>query len=379
VTDWLLVSASPEEAAALEQAGPRRDFVALAARLGASVLYGGTGARGGWRGRLLGPHLRQAWHAASRIQSGDRVFADGEHVGIPLLLALGLRLRRPSVVMIGHMPGRWWKRALLAVASRLGVPGTLLVHSRRQLDLVRPWLGPAWRMRFVHYQVDTDFWVDAEPRNGPPLILAVGSEQRDYDTLIEAARGLPAEVLVAAGSHWAREAVAAGDALPPNVRIITETLSFRDLLERYRQALIVVVPLKDAANQAGVTTLLEAMSVGRPVVVTASTGQAEVITGPLVTADGSAPDPAPTADRGPRAGAGRSNEWSGLYVPLHDPAALRRALELLLGDGALRARLAEAARDSVERHFTFEAYIDALEQSVATSGRPDVAGLDPAL
>src|SRR5690349_17309701 len=108
MSSWLLVSATEEEAARLDSAGPRRDFTMLAERLAATRIFRGEGHWRGWRGRLLGPHVRQAWEAAGRVQSGDHVFADGEHVGLPFLFASLLHLRRPTVVMIGHMPARWW-------------------------------------------------------------------------------------------------------------------------------------------------------------------------------------------------------------------------------------------------------------------------------
>jgi glycosyltransferase involved in cell wall biosynthesis len=43
---------------------------------------------------------------------------------------------------------------------------------------------------------------------------------------------------------------------------------------------------------------------------------------------------------------------TALVVPPADPAAVRTALERLLGDGELRARLGRAARARVEREFT---------------------------
>ncbi|MFN8639723.1 MAG: glycosyltransferase family 4 protein [Dehalococcoidia bacterium] len=368
MTTWLLVSATSDEARRLAEAGPRRDFLALAARLGATILYRGAGARGGWRGRLMGPHLRQAWHAAGLASSQDRVFADGEHVGIPLLFALAARRRSSPVVMLGHMPGRLWKRALLWLGTRVGPPGVLLVHSRYQLESVRPWLGSGWSIEFVPYQVDTEFWRATRAPLERPLVLAVGSEQRDYATLVEAARDLDADVLIAAGSHWARETASASGSLPPNVRVVTQTLSFRDLRERYADASVVVVPLHDAPNQAGVTTMLEAMSTERPVIVTANRGQTDVTHGPTVRAS-VAPDVRPTVDRGPRRLRGSASAtWTGLYVGVGDVAGLRTALDLVLSDSNLRARLGSAGRDSALADFSFEAYIDALADHVIGVG-----------
>jgi len=59
---------------------------------------------------------------------------------------------------------------------------------------------------------------------------------------------------------------------------------------------------------------------------------------------------------------------TGLLVPPNDPAALRTALERLLGDAGLRNRLGAAARERAAEHLSWErateltmhAYGDAL-------------------
>ena len=269
----------------------------LAARTGGRLLYRAhTRTRRGLRGRLLGPHVAQAWRAAAAVEPGDTLFADGEHIGLPLLAALRLRRRRPArLVMLGHLPGRRWKLALFRALTRGGAPGIVVVHSVEQARLLRSALGRGWRVQLLPYQVDTAFWrTDAAahaPAAGaaagaePPRILAAGSEHRDYETLVRAVDGLPAHVVIAAGSHWART-VAQAAALPANVEYYDRPLPFAELREQYARATAVVVPLHPVTNQSGVTTMLEAMSMARPLVVTASPGQREVVRGPLVDARG---------------------------------------------------------------------------------------------
>ena len=50
---------------------------------------------------------------------------------------------------------------------------------------------------------------------------------------------------------------------------------------------------------------------------------------------------------------------TGLVVPPRDPAALRHALERLLGDAALRRRLGAAGRERARQHFSWETVTDA--------------------
>jgi glycosyltransferase involved in cell wall biosynthesis len=84
----------------------------------------------------------------------------------------------------------------------------------------------------------------------------------------------------------------------------------------------------------------EAMLQGRPVIATDAVGAAA---GGLV----------------------RDGE-DGLVVPAGDPVALARAIDLLLGDPALRARLGTAARAAVAP-YTYEAMVEGFERALAAA------------
>ena len=81
-------------------------------------------------------------------------------------------------------------------------------------------------------------------------------------------------------------------------------LGFVDLRQLYADARFVVMPLHDVEFQAGVTTILEAMAMGKAVVCSRTRGQTDVII------DGA----------------------TGVYVPPGDAAALRAAIRGLLDD-----------------------------------------------
>lgn len=362
----IMVSASEAETARLLAGGPRRDFVELAAATGGQIIYRDAGARRkGVLGKLWGPHLRQAWRVARQARKGDAIFADGEHNGLPMLLFLALLRRRPSrVVMLGHLLSRRWKLPLLWLATHTGTRGMLILHSLEQRQIVSPWVGGRWQVRLVPYQVDTAFWTAPGALPGAAMfIVAAGSENRDYETLVEAARDLPVRVVIAAGSHWARDLAGAGP-LPANVEHLAQPLPFDGLRELYRGARLVAVPVHDVPNQSGVTTILEAMSCGRPVVVTASRGQRECVEGPLVRADGSL-DAAATAARGPAAfGCPPGGSATGLYVPPGDAAALRAAIEHLLGDAEAADAMGLAGREAALASFTIESFVAALRSAL---------------
>ncbi|MGD9934277.1 MAG: glycosyltransferase [Dehalococcoidia bacterium] len=362
MTTYVMVSLTKDSAARMLADGPRRDLLEVARELGATVDYAPASRQGaGWRRRLLGAHVRQAWALARRVRTGDTVLADGEHTGLPLLLFLALRRRRPRrVVVIGHLVSRPWKLAALAVVTRIGAPGVLVLHSVEQRRRVARRLGRRWSVALVPYQVDTRFWTGIEERSAEPRsrVVAVGSEHRDYETLARAAAGLDADVVIAAGSHWARTRAGLA-AMPPNVQFVDQTLGFVELRELYRSAAVVAVPLHDVPNQSGVTTILEAMSCGVPVVVTATAGQRECISGPLVEHDGQL-EVSTQFSHGPHVlgAAPAPTGQTGLYVRPGDAAGLRHALEQLVADDDLARAAGGRARQVAEDAFSIEQFVE---------------------
>jgi glycosyltransferase involved in cell wall biosynthesis len=189
--------------------------------------------------------------------------------------------------------------------------------------------------------VDDRFWY---PRPVPTenLICAVGSEQRDYPTLIRAVEGLELEVELAVGTVVLSSAAAAtgevaaqmrrisGQGLPGNVRL--SRLSPRELRDLYARSLFVVIPLKDVDYDAGVTAVVEAMAMGKAVIVSRTRGQVDVI---------------------------RDGE-QGIYVPPGDSVALRAAIEYLASHPAEAERMGRAGRRLVEERHTLDLYVARL-------------------
>ena len=191
--------------------------------------------------------------------------------------------------------------------------------------------------------VDTAFWAPrAVPTRAGPMICSAGLERRDYPTMMEAVRGLDLRVVLAAASPWSKRADAtAGATVPGNVEVCR--LGFADLRQLYADASFVVMPLDDTPFQAGVTTILEAMAMGRAVVCTRTQGQTDVIT------DG----------------------VDGVYVPPADATVLRAAITALLDEPERAARLGAAARANVVANADVVVYAERLAGVVrdAIAGR----------
>jgi glycosyltransferase involved in cell wall biosynthesis len=372
-------SLTREEFERLALDGPRRDIPLVAERAGGELLFRTSNSnRNGRRGKLAGPHLRHAWIAARKGRYHPVIFADGEHVGLPLgffLAVLGASDTR--LVMLGHYVDKPWKRALIWSVSRLVRSGTLILHSSVQAERVRGSLAKGWDLKLLPYQVDTDFWTGGAPVIDRPTLVAAGSENRDYTTLIEAVRDLDVDLQIASGSHWARQQATASD-LPKNVKFLTQTLSFSELRSLYAKAAAIVVPLYPVNNQSGITTILEAMSMAKPLIVTATPGQREAVLGPVVHKSGHLEM---DISRGPQTlGLQPESSPSGLYVQPDDAQALRRAITMVIEDRELAAGLSASARATVARLFSVEHFADRFSEVICRrSGEPDAIPVPVAL
>jgi glycosyltransferase involved in cell wall biosynthesis len=156
------------------------------------------------------------------------------------------------------------------------------------------------------------------PPEEPPHILFVGrlSEEKGVLELAAAARDLP---LVVAGSGH----------LASRVQGVVGPVAPRELAGYYDRAAVVAVPSR---REGYGLVAREAMAHGRPVVASAVGGLLEAI----------------------------EDGVNGVLVPALDVTALQQALEELLADAGLRARLGAAARAYAVQNFSREAEVEAL-------------------
>jgi glycosyltransferase involved in cell wall biosynthesis len=203
------------------------------------------------------------------------------------------------------------------------------------------------QITFIEHPVDQNFFAPVQQTRS--IIFSAGETQRDFPTLIAAVSGLEVPLVIAASRigvyngfrtrlDEARELV-----LPPGGRV--QAMDPIALRSAYASAKIVVVPLIPAQNNAGISVLLEAMAMGRPVIITRTEGQVDVV---------------------------RDGE-NGLYVPAGDPDALRTAIRRLLADPDYAERLGRAGRAGVlEKHRAEEfaaAVRNAAYATVSEGGR----------
>jgi glycosyltransferase involved in cell wall biosynthesis len=347
---------------------PRADYLELSAALGADLLdhAGARRLARGPVGRLIerfgGRNLLLAWACFLQRKRYDLIFTDGEQVGIPLAWLLKfLGGNREPVSGRNAVARHAMVAHLLSVGKKMLFFDIFRVHSHIDLFFVYSswqarfitdrWRVPAERVVLTPFMVDSRFFsLDQAPPSSQPRarrqICAVGLEYRDYPTLLAAVRGLPVDVVIAAASPWSKrgdttEGARARGEIPANVTV--KRFNQYELRQVYAASDFLVMPLYEVPFQAGVTAILEAMSMSRAVICSRTRGQTDVII------DGE----------------------TGIYVRPGDPQALRQAIEALLARPDDAQRMGQAGRRLVEHEMDLDKYVERLAecaQSVIQGG-----------
>ncbi|MEM9561962.1 MAG: glycosyltransferase family 4 protein [Actinomycetota bacterium] len=325
---------------------PLADYVAISEATGASMLdWNRLHAEGSLTTEIIrrfaGNSVAMAYHLFRLRSEYDAVITDGEQVGLPL--AALLRLGGPRSirhVMIGHRLSPLKKQLPTRLLGVAGNVDDVVVYSAAQMRAAQSlFKGENHEVHHLDFMVDTEFFSPTRSLDGRsgsrPKLCAAGREFRDYPTLIEAVRDLDVDLVIASASPWSRRSDNAHQVvLPANVSVTA--LTQRELRRLLDESDALVMPLQPCDFQAGVTTILEAFSMERPVICTATEGQTDVVV------DG----------------------FNGWYVPPGDVDAMRRAIVELTSDPERAAVMGKRGRRLVEERADVRAYADRFGRMV---------------
>lgn len=169
---------------------------------------------------------------------------------------------------VGNVPSGLKQRLSRLALARFQ---RLVVHSTGEIGVLSRWLDlPASRFTFVPLQCH-EIPSHADEDDARPFVLAMGSAHRDYATFLRCAGRLGYPTTIVAGRNALR-----GLEIPSCVEVVSG-LTFDECHRLAQRARVNVVPLLPTVTAAGQVTLVQALRMGRAVVVTDCVGSRDYV------------------------------------------------------------------------------------------------------
>ncbi len=241
-------------------------------------------------------------------------------------LAPRMKVHIVKEIWLGESNSRGWKRLLKGILQRVYRFGfakvsKVIVTSRSEIETYADILSlPPSCFEFIPWPSNID--VPRMVKSHQGYILAAGRSLRDWETFFRAVSEVPCKV-VAIGARSDLE----GMEIPGNVTLFCDIPhgQYLKLLEGSR---IVIVPLLKSRRSAGQAAFLEAMALGKPVIVAQVTGAADYL----------------------------EDGRNALLYPPGNSEALKDKILGLLSDSDLSERISSGALNSIREQFNKRAY-----------------------
>lgn len=213
----------------------------------------------------------------------------------------------------------------------------IVTHSRHEIDLFTQMHRlPRERFAFVPwgYDVPAITPTTAFSQRSEPYVCLIGRNNRDLPTFAKAIEisGLRGVAIVSNPAPNDRAALERAGVE------IHQNLPMNDSLDCLRHAAISAVLLQDDGRGAGHITMVSALQLGVPQVVSRAEAIADYVQMPE----------------------------HGLAVPMHDAAATAQAFTELMHDPERRARIAQAAREAGWQRFSHATVQQAIDAQMST-------------
>jgi glycosyltransferase involved in cell wall biosynthesis len=296
--------------------------------------------------RALPAWARLAREVQRRDDEYDVVVTWSERVSLSLMTLQYFSPGKP------HIPFLYWfsrpsvRGPMRAFGSSLHA---IVTWSSVQREYAIRNLGvPAEKLYLIKHYVDQLFFQPREREQD--MMCSAGAEMRDYPTLLEALRGTNLRCHIATDHvrvdrfGFARR-ISTSRYLPLAGKDVTiARVPATQLREIYARSRFVVVPLQRSDTDNGVNVVLEAMAMGKPVICSRTRGQVDVI----------------------------QEGVTGLFVPVGDAKALRKAMLELWNDPDRCREMGRAGRAYIEKHHAVEKFVQQAKGAIDASleGRP---------
>jgi glycosyltransferase involved in cell wall biosynthesis len=275
-----------------------------------------------------------------RANRSSVVLSTVDTVGIPLmLLNRAGRVRPPLVYTAIGLPERLGRlrseRMRRVYARALAASAAVVAYSEHEAAELRDWMtryGESTHVEFVPFGVDEHAFV---PSTGQPAVdvVSVGADpHRDVGLFLRVATALPKRTFRLVSTA---DRVRALGALPSNLEVEVD-IPLDAMRNRLQEARVVALPVLENSYSGATTVLLQAMALGKPVVVTRT--------------------------RAIATGYGLVDGENCRLVPPGDEEMFERALKDVLRDEWRGRALGAGARRAVEDGLTWTRYVDRIER-----------------
>jgi len=305
--------------------------------------YGFLNKLGKW---LKISHLDQQIRILNNLKSFDILYAPYSSTNTRLLVFLkwlGL-FRKPIVVTI-HQPvfssGKSKKLSnFLAKKFILQYEASIFLSEalmRKTVEMLRvPEVIANQKFSTAQWGPDTDFYHSDEPEI--PLedcnyFISAGQTDRDYDTLIEAFRGIDYSLKI----FCSKKTMPKTKDIPANVSIDSKGMPYFELLNHYKKSRAILIPLRyppEKEGCQGMTSLQDVIALGKPTIITTNRSLNLDV----------------------------EKEGFGIFVEMGDVEGWRKAIKLLIEDKATLNNMGLNAKRTYLEKFNSQIFADKLQE-----------------
>jgi len=294
--------------------------------------------------KLIPVHIAQLIEALFILNRYDVILSHTEKVSFPLALILKwVGSSIPHLVILSRITSvdkKKTKRKMWFFKKTSKSITRFLIWSSVQRKIAIERFGvPPDKIKLLKKGTDQRFWRSKDKEIETDMICSVRMEARDYPTLVDALRQVKIPCHIAAGASRGEifntvKKLHEIDDIPDWVTVGPKSLvELRSLYERSR---FIVVSLMPTDSDNGLTTILESMSMGKPVICTKTKGQIDII----------------------------QDGVTGIYVPQGDSKAMRDAIQSLWNDPERCKRMGKTARKFIEETHNLEQFVQGIKNEL---------------
>lgn len=291
-------------------------------------------------------HLDSQIRILFNLKTFDILYAPYSTANTRLLVFLkwlGL-FRKPIVVTI-HQPifssGRFKgltsllsKKILLQYDASIFLSEPLMTNTIDRLQI--PERIVKQKFSTAQWGPDTDFYDFSKseiPVEDCTYFISAGHTDRDYDTLVEAFR----ETKYALKIFCSTKSLPKTKDIPPNISIVSSGIPYFELLQYYRNARAILIPLKyprEKEGCQGMTSIQDVIALGKPTIIT----------------------------RNVSLNLNVEEEGIGLFVEMGDVEGWKKATKTLMEDETLLKKLAANSKKTYLEKFNSQVFADKLQE-----------------